>query len=573
MKFRNLRIGVRLGIGFALVLVLLASVLVGGNLARERSMEQLTRGLEAATAKAALADKMKDALLEGALATRSIGLQGDVAGTQAEEDRMKEHRRRYAQVREQLARTGLTDVESGILSAIADLEKKTERPLQLAVGHSLEFRSEDAAKVITTQIDPLHRKMLVEIEKLVDLQQAALRHLMDGTAASARRLNLFLYGVGALALGIAVLWAVAITRSITQPLRGAVSVARKVADGDLSADIAVPGQDETGQLLQALKDMTENLRALVGDVATGAHTVADTSAQIAGGNQDLSQRTEEQASTLEETASSIEELTSTVTQNADNARQASQLAVGASDVARRGGEVVGEVVSTMTAISRSSRRISDIIGVIDGIAFQTNILALNAAVEAARAGEQGRGFAVVATEVRNLAQRSAAAAKEIRTLIGESVGNVDTGARLVEEAGRTMQDIVASAHKVSALVADIAAASQEQSSGIGQVNTAITQMDQVVQQNASLVEEAAAATESLKAQAAALLQKVARFRLSAAPASQPAQEAPALPADPVAPPQPIRVRANGRTALPASAGTAPALAARNGAPLPAWKEF
>jgi methyl-accepting chemotaxis protein len=250
--------------------------------------------------------------------------------------------------------------------------------------------------------------------------------------------------------------------------------------------------------------------------------VAGTSAQIAQGNQDLSQRTEEQAGTLEETASSIEELTSTVHQNAENARQASQLAVNASQVARRGGEVVGQVVDTMTGISTSSKKIADIIGVIDGIAFQTNILALNAAVEAARAGEQGRGFAVVAAEVRNLAQRSAAAAREIKDLIGESVGKVDAGTRLVDAAGQTMEEIVASVKRVSDLITEIAAASEEQSAGIAQVNTAITQMDQVVQQNASLVEEAAAATESMKAQADALLRTVSRFELGGAAAASPA---------------------------------------------------
>jgi methyl-accepting chemotaxis protein len=322
--------------------------------------------------------------------------------------------------------------------------------------------------------------------------------------------------------------------------------------------------------------MKQNLRTLVGEVAAGARTVADTSAQIAQGNADLSQRTEEQASTLEETASSMEELTSTVTQNAENAREASQLAVGASEVARKGGQVVGQVVSTMTGISESSRRISDIIGVIDGIAFQTNILALNAAVEAARAGEQGRGFAVVAAEVRNLAQRSAQAAKEIKTLIGDSVGKVDAGTRLVDAAGKTMEEIVDSVNKVSNLVAEIAAASQEQSSGIGQVNTAVTQMDHVVQQNASLVEEAAAATESMKQQAAALLQKVARFKLGEEAAlPEPSPAAPRQPMPAMAAPEPIRVRAGkGMSPLPA-ASFAAALGApvAKASPKGEWKEF
>ena len=352
-----------------------------------------------------------------------------------------------------------------------------------------------------------------------------------------------------------------LTGSIVSPLRGAVSVARRVAEGDLTVQVGAGGRDETGQLLEALAGMTQNLRTLVGEVAAGAHTVSDTSAQIARGNVDLSERTEQQASTLEETASSMEELTTTVSQNADNARQARLLAVSATEVARKGGRAVGDVVSTMNGISESSRKISDIIGVIDSIAFQTNILALNAAVEAARAGEQGRGFAVVAAEVRSLAQRSAAAAKEIKALIGDSVVKVETGTRLVDAAGKTMQEIVDSVEKVSDLIAEIAAASLEQSSGIGQVNTAIAQMDQVVQQNASLVEEATAATESMKEQAGALLQMVSRFKL----AQQPAAARPR-------PAEPIRLRPGpARAAAPAF--VAPIAHGRSADAAPGWTEF
>jgi methyl-accepting chemotaxis protein len=306
-----------------------------------------------------------------------------------------------------------------------------------------------------------------------------------------------------------------VTASIVRPIRVAARIAQKVAAGDLTVRIRADGHDEGTQLLQSLSDMVGNLRSLVGEVVHGAHTVTDTSAQIAHVNLDLSQRTEEQAGTLEATASSLEGLTSTVTQNAEHARKAAHLAIGASEVARRGGEVVGEVVSTMSGISRSSRRISDITGVIDAIAFQTNILALNAAVEAARAGEQGRGFAVVAAEVRSLAQRSAAAAREIKTLVDESVGQVDAGTRLVGAAGKTMDEIVDAVEEVTDLIGEIAASSQQQSSGIRQVNAAVTQMDQVVQQNASLVEEATAATESMNEQASALLQLVSRFKLQA----------------------------------------------------------
>jgi methyl-accepting chemotaxis protein len=348
-----------------------------------------------------------------------------------------------------------------------------------------------------------------------------------------------LLAVSAAGVALAIVLSILLMRSITRPIEEAVQAAERVARGDLSVDVQARTRDEMGQLLGALADMTVRLRELVSRVAGGARTVADTSSQIAQGNVDLSQRTEEQAGTLEETASSMEELTSTVAQNANNAREASALAVTASDVARKGGEVVGQVVSTMNGISESSRKISDIIGVIDGIAFQTNILALNAAVEAARAGEQGRGFAVVATEVRNLAQRSAQAAKEIKTLIGDSVSQVEAGTRLVDAAGRTMDDIVSSVKKVSDLVTEIAAASQEQSSGIEQVNQAITQMDQVVQQNATLVEEATAATESLKGQSEELLALVSSFRLGDAAAAA----APSMPAQrSTAPAQPAPVR-------------------------------
>jgi methyl-accepting chemotaxis protein len=277
--------------------------------------------------------------------------------------------------------------------------------------------------------------------------------------------------------------------------------------------VEVDRKDEIGQLLQGLHDMSQNLLKTVREVRSGADTIATASSEIATGNLDLSSRTEQQAGSLEETASAIEQLTSTVKQNADNAREANQLALTASNVAVEGGAVVGQVVDTMGAINESSRRIVDIISVIDGIAFQTNILALNAAVEAARAGEQGRGFAVVASEVRSLAQRSASAAKEIKSLIDDSVDKVGSGTRLVEQAGKTMTEVVSSVKRVSDIVAEISAATQEQSTGIGEVNHAITQMDQVTQQNAALVEEAAAAAGSLQDQAAKLAQVVSVFKL------------------------------------------------------------
>jgi len=315
---------------------------------------------------------------------------------------------------------------------------------------------------------------------------------------------------GVLLAAIVGIWLV---RAISRPLEAAVKIARGVAAGDLTQQINVRSMDETGQLMQALKDMNASLVKVVGEVRHGTDTIATASSQIAAGNMDLSSRTEEQASSLEETAASMEELTSTVKQNADNARQANQLAESASGVAVKGGQVVAQVVDTMSAINASSKKIVDIIGVIDGIAFQTNILALNAAVEAARAGEQGRGFAVVAAEVRNLAQRSAAAAKEIKTLIGDSVDKVEEGSQQVAQAGKTMEEIVSSVKRVTDIMAEISVASQEQTSGIEQINQAITQMDQVTQQNAALVEEAAAAAASLQEQASGLSEVVSVFKL------------------------------------------------------------
>jgi methyl-accepting chemotaxis protein len=368
----------------------------------------------------------------------------------------------------------------------------------------------------TASAEALTQTLDAALEAQSGLAEAAMAQLQlmldERLSAQNSALLAALAAMAGLLLLIGV-FAVAVARSITRPIVEAVVVARRVAEGDLTVTVQDGGREETGQLMAALGEMALNLRSVVADVSGGAQSVAHTSDQIALGNRDLSQRTEEQASTLEETASALEQLTATVAQNAHSARQASNLALGASQVASKGGSVVQQVVETMDGISDASRRIADITGIIDAIAFQTNILALNAAVEAARAGTEGRGFAVVAAEVRSLAQRSAAAAREIKALIAESVGKVGDGTRLVHAAGETMQEIVSSVQQVTELVGEIAVASREQSEGLGQVNSAMAQMEHAVQQNAALVEEASAATESMREEAATLRRMVARFKI------------------------------------------------------------
>ncbi|MEC5159783.1 MULTISPECIES: methyl-accepting chemotaxis protein [unclassified Janthinobacterium] len=378
---------------------------------------------------------------------------------------------------------------------------------------SRQLKKDEARALLSGPTSTMLAQMSTLINQLVALNidgGAAASEAADRTYGNAR-LSAIVMLAGSVLIGM--LLALWVARIVSRPLNAAVGLARRVAGGDLTADIQVASSDETGQLMQALKDMNASLLRLVGQVRSGTDTIATASSEIAAGNQDLSSRTEQQASSLEETASSMEQLTATVRQNADNARQANTLAASASGIALRGGTVVGEVVGTMASINESSKKIVDIIAVIDGIAFQTNILALNAAVEAARAGEQGRGFAVVASEVRNLAQRSAAAAKDIKTLIGDSVEKVGAGSRLVNQAGSTMDEIVASITRVTDIMSEITAASQEQSAGIEQVNQAIAQMDQVTQQNAALVEQAAAAAESMQDQARTLAEVVGVFKL------------------------------------------------------------
>jgi methyl-accepting chemotaxis protein len=367
----------------------------------------------------------------------------------------------------------------------------------------------------------LHKGAVKPMQALIPITQQAAAASYDTAIGRSRSL----LGIG-LALALACLLGLVVvawltTRALLRPLREVEQSMRAIAEGDLSTPVPPPRHDEVGRMIAALSAMQQRLRSLVTDVRRSTESITTASTEIAAGSQDLSNRTEQAASNLQQTASSMEQLTGTVRQSADSARQANQFATSAAEVASRGGAVVSQVVATMDEINASSKKISDIIGAIDGIAFQTNILALNAAVEAARAGEQGRGFAVVASEVRSLAQRSAAAAKEIKALIGTSVSKVEAGSRLVADAGKTMAEIVGSVQRVTDVIGAITAAASEQSDGIGQVNTAVTQLDQMTQQNAALVEQSAAAAESLKEQAHALAQVVATFKFDSAAAPRP----------------------------------------------------
>jgi methyl-accepting chemotaxis protein len=372
---------------------------------------------------------------------------------------------------------------------------------------------ETAKKVLLKDMAPSQKAYMGTLDELVTLGDKLMVQSAQQAQKDYETAKLQVLAVVLVAVGLAVVTSVWLIRSITQPLNQAVELARSVADGDLSVSIRADADNETGRLLKALGEMQARLSGIVREVRDGAQSVATAATQIATGNNDLSARTETQASALQQTAASMEELGSTVRGNADNAQQANQLALAASQVASEGGSAVGQVVETMREISDSSKKIADIIGVIDGIAFQTNILALNAAVEAARAGEQGRGFAVVAGEVRSLAQRSADAAREIKTLINTSVERVELGSSQVDRAGATIQDVVSSIRRVTDIVGEISSASVEQSSGVAQVGEAITQMDRATQENAALVEESAAAAESLKQQAEHLVSAVAVFKL------------------------------------------------------------
>ncbi|MBK9131983.1 MAG: Tar ligand binding domain-containing protein [Gammaproteobacteria bacterium] len=388
-----------------------------------------------------------------------------------------------------------------------------------AVAQLREGKVEDASRHLVYVLFALSLALEPRMDALMGVQQEHAKQSYEASQATYSQAQLIAFGCIGVGLLVAVVVGFMLVRAIVNPLNEAVRVAHDIANGDLTKSIQVRTRDETGKLLGAMKQMSMKLAEMVGKVSEASVSVATGAREIAAGNINLSQRTEEQASSLEETASSMEELTSTVKQNADNARQANQLANAAREVAEKGSDVVARAMNAMQDINASSKKVEDIIGVIDEIAFQTNLLALNAAVEAARAGEQGRGFAVVAAEVRNLAQRSATSAKEIKDLISDSVRKVDDGAHLVDQSGKTLEEIVSSVKKVTDIVAEIAAASQEQSSGIEQVSKAVMQMDEMTQQNAALVEQASAASRSMEEQATVMSDLMTRFKINGGTAS------------------------------------------------------
>ncbi|USX28290.1 methyl-accepting chemotaxis protein [Oxalobacteraceae bacterium OTU3CINTB1] len=565
------RIGTRLAIAFATVL-LLAVVATTAGLVNARSNAAATRQMmEQPLAKERLVSDWYVLIYSAVARTELIARSKDDTLPVVFADTIAASTKRGSELIGKIKELLATDEERKLYDATITLRAAYQKAKN-DVGDIRKTGDDAAAEAAyRDKFLPAAEAYKNKVNELLAHQRKAIDDTAHAIDDANDRSNTLLLILTVLMVAIGSLAAWIISRSITAPLKSAIDIAATVANGDLTTRFDGPtSRSEIGELMTALKGMNDSLRNVVSQVQVGTKTIATASNEIAAGNMDLSQRTEEQASSLEETASSMEELTSTVRQNAENARQANQLAHAASDVAERGGSIVGQVVNTMGTINDSSRKIFDIISVIDGIAFQTNILALNAAVEAARAGEQGRGFAVVASEVRNLAQRSAAAAKEIKELIGNSVEQVDIGSKLVQQAGSTMNEVVDSVRRVTDIMGEITSASSEQSIGIDQVNTAITQMDQVTQQNAALVEEAAAAAASMQEQAERLADVASSFKLDDGGARQslapppaarkiatPVHSAPARPA-PAAPKKPaVRLAtssASSTTRKPATVG-------------------
>ncbi|TAL26381.1 MAG: HAMP domain-containing protein [Aquabacterium sp.] len=457
------------------------------------------------------ADMMHDALRGDVLRALLAASKNDKADEKAIKEDLAEHSKGF---RESMRKLDTLVTDASTTAAVAKMRPALDAYLTSAEAViGLAFTDTSAADARLPAFQAAFDKLEKEMGDLDDLLEDRARTIQAESAGTSTGARVAIFASAAVAGATFLALGLLIGRSVVRPIGEAVKIAEAVASGDLTSQVQVTTSDETGQLMRSLQTMNASLARIVSTVRQGGENIATGSSQIAIGNADLSQRTETQASNLQAAAASMEQLSGTVRNNADTARQATELAHSASEVASKGGEVVGRVVSTMAEISQSSKKINDIIGVIDGIAFQTNILALNAAVEAARAGEQGRGFAVVAGEVRNLAQRSAEAAKEIKSLISTSVDRVEQGTELVDQAGSTMQEIVASIKRVSDIIGEISAASAEQSSGVAQVGNAVSQMDQATQQNAALVEQSAAAAESLKQQAQQLVQAVSVFKV------------------------------------------------------------
>ena len=530
---KNMNIGTRLAIGFAVVLSLLVALTAIALWRMDTANAMTDELINVQVRNERLIGEWQRVIEVNAARTTAAWLATDTATEKAVDAQMKVASARATEIQKNLVDVLQEPRAKGQLAEVLTTRAAYVAARAQVFKDKAAGQLESARRVYSEDMAGKREAYLAALAKLSVTERTVLDDTAARIAAQYTGGRTLLVALGALAIVIGAAFALAISASITGPIRAAVRVADAVSKGDLTSDIVIASGDETGKLMSALKTMNDNLVDIVGQVRSRTDTISSASSEIADGNMDLSARTEQQASSLEETASSMEQLTSTVKFNADNARQANLLAISASQVASKGGSVVSEVVATMGSINDSSRKIVDIISVIDGIAFQTNILALNAAVEAARAGEQGRGFAVVAAEVRSLAQRSAAAAKEIKTLIGDSVDKVETGSRLVDEAGKTMAEVVASIARVTGIMNDITTASDEQRDGIEQVNQAITQMDAVTQQNAALVEQAAAAAASMQEQSARLSEVVGVFKLHTLAAPPPRPRAAALARAPV----------------------------------------
>ncbi|PKB23922.1 methyl-accepting chemotaxis protein [Janthinobacterium sp. 64] len=519
MNLAKMKVGTRLGLGFALVLVLLVAVTVLGIARMAQIQERLDHVINVNNVVTRLVIDMRGNVSDRITSLRILTLMTDASDMEPEMARIKTQTSAYQETQKKLEEkfaVESTAEEKTLLASIKEYEAAAMPAIAKASALWMANDAEGATRVMIKEIRPVQKKWMEALEQLAVLEDKLNEQMQSDARMAFDSARLFMIILGVLAVAMGVAAALVITRGLLKQLGGepdyTASIAGSIANGDLSIGIHTEPSD-TSSLLAEMKEMRNSLVGIVGQVRVGTETIGTASREIADGNIDLSSRTEMQASALEKTASAMEELTSTVKQNADNAREANKLAATASDVALKGGSVVSQVVDTMSSINESAKKIVDIIGVIDGIAFQTNILALNAAVEAARAGEQGRGFAVVASEVRNLAQRSAGAAKEIKILIDDSAEKTERGTRLVGQAGVTMGEVVDSVRRVTDIMSEIASASQEQSAGIEQVNLSIIEMDGMTQQNAALVEQAAAAAQSLQDQAAELAHVVSIFKL------------------------------------------------------------